>query len=722
MTPLRLIAPTALAVLLSSARAFASDDDDLSALLDESVVTTASSTAETGRDAPATSTVITGDDIRKYGARSLTEAMDMLALGTMSARGGDAGEMGARGIMIAHSSGQHFLLLINGQKSNDVVFGAASFEHAVPLEIIDHVEVILGPGAVLYGSNAMLGVVNVVTKSAKDFSGGRVGIESSLVTSVRPWAAYGTTFKLFGVEGEVTTQLEYTRQWGPSLFYQPIAGGVDPLTGNPVRYTSASQGTGIWGGAESAQASTVETATLITRARLGKFDLTALAGTARVPIGTAPSDFDSDTRNISRRLMANLTYEEQLSAVVKFRSRAYLNITDNQDHIYLSRSPECPTAGITCRLQVSGAGVVRGLEVVPSFDWLKNGTLVTMVGADVGWRRGRSLVNEYDRATGTPVALSTGIFDHEDVAVGAYAQQTWSPVRWFGLNAGGRLDYDQRFSPVVSPRLAIRVDPWRGGTLKVVYAEAYRAPSFYESYFSHPLSPVADGLRPEREQSIEASIEQRVGAHRIMFGGFATKWTDLIEYDPFTSVEAAQYVAQHTNALPPLFQYRNLSSVNNWGMNMSFEGSQLARTLQYGVNATAAIARYTDDHDATTPLTVSPRIFGNAHVAYDLPGILPTVALAASGQSRRAVEQAFTAGFSPTPYSPMQIVFHATLSGALPGVKGLSYRLTGFYSTTDREPFLVGPVVGPSAAYTTPGLNPIDRARVTLGLQYEFSP
>src|SRR5690242_9084822 len=80
-------------------------------------------------------------------------------------------EVGARGVLLTADFGNHVLLLLNGQILNEQWDGTAYFERgaAIPWELIDHIEVILGPGSVLYGSNAMLGVINVVTRRAQDY-------------------------------------------------------------------------------------------------------------------------------------------------------------------------------------------------------------------------------------------------------------------------------------------------------------------------------------------------------------------------------------------------------------------------------------------------------------------------------------------------------------------------------------------------------------------------
>ena len=115
-------------------------------------------------------------------------------------------DVGARGVLLtADFFGDHVLLLVNGHAINDQWAGAAYFERGtgIPMEIIDHIEVILGPGSVLYGSEAMLGVINIVTKRAKDYDGLHVSGESELGTGNRGAIGFGREFTLLGRPAEL---------------------------------------------------------------------------------------------------------------------------------------------------------------------------------------------------------------------------------------------------------------------------------------------------------------------------------------------------------------------------------------------------------------------------------------------------------------------------------------------------------------------------------------
>jgi outer membrane receptor for ferrienterochelin and colicin len=201
------------AFVLSVCASAAAEDSttDLQSLLSETVVVGASKAAEKGSTAPAVTTTLTADDMRRYGIRTIDEAIDFLSLGAVTSNPWRSPEVGSRGVLVPSDQGSHFLLLIDGHTVNEALFGAARFGRGagIPLEIIDRIEVILGPGSVLYGSSAMLGVINVVTKQARDFAGTHLIVESDIAQTWRFSGGGGYEFNLLGERASVTFQLEY---------------------------------------------------------------------------------------------------------------------------------------------------------------------------------------------------------------------------------------------------------------------------------------------------------------------------------------------------------------------------------------------------------------------------------------------------------------------------------------------------------------------------------
>jgi outer membrane receptor protein involved in Fe transport len=735
------------ALSLAGSAARADDTSDLRGLLSEPVVTTASKSAETASVAPGTSTTLTAEDMRRYGMHSLDEAIDFLSLGVVTSNPLHDVDIGARGVMIPNDSGDHFLLLVNGHAVNEPLFGGARFDRGagIPLEMVDHIEVILGPGSVLYGSNAMLGVINVITKRAKDLqgvhliveSGAGFGDKSAFGMSTRAAGVGGFTMSLFGRPSELTFGVEYYSQSGPAFKFGPQDGGIDRLTGQPTIFSHDTTGHSypapFWGG-RATQGYYAQIPSAIIRFVSGNLEINMKATINKRAIPyrarytAAIADFnDPDSYQIDRSIWFDARYHVTLSPIAELTTRVYGDSFDYQDYQDTTYAGGCLFENVTtCRYGVVGATRWLGAEVQTSFDWLKDATLVTLVGVDERIRSIASKSDARDFGTGRPLESSFGVINHNDKTLGAYLQQTWQPTGWLSLNGGARLDQEDRFHGVLSPRFAASAKTWKGGTLKGVYAEAFRSPSWVETNFSNPLTILARDLRPEHVRSVEGSIEQRFGAHRLMMGVFRSWWTDLVELHVLTQAEQEAAAARGEIDLlhaSGIIQFRNVSSIDNYGFNLGYEGS-VGDTgqLRFGTNLTGSIAQRNDPGVAPQRLAVAPQAFGNARVSYDLPGDLPTLALASHYIGVRPADRAFDGGFPQTPYAPAQLEVRGAVSGPIPKsiVPGLSYRVSANYAFAAHSPYVVGPTQYYSPPYTTPELAPVERFRVTAGLQWDF--
>ncbi|QRO00786.1 TonB-dependent receptor [Archangium violaceum] len=112
-------------------------------------------------DSPAVVTAVTAEEIRNVGARDL---MDVLMLVPGFFFGADVqGAIGPgfRGLW-GHEG--KVLLLIDGKEQNDLLYSTIQLGHEFPIEFIERIEVVRGPGSVIYGGNAELAVINVITR------------------------------------------------------------------------------------------------------------------------------------------------------------------------------------------------------------------------------------------------------------------------------------------------------------------------------------------------------------------------------------------------------------------------------------------------------------------------------------------------------------------------------------------------------------------------------
>lgn len=132
-------------------------------------ITVASKKAEKLSDAPGVISVLTREDIDRFGGISLKDILERVpSLTPTSGYWTDRNAIASRGDMAKFTS-SHVLILIDGRPTREIVEGGIVSEMlaAFPVNIIERIEVIRGPGSVLYGSNAMSAVINIVTKDVE---------------------------------------------------------------------------------------------------------------------------------------------------------------------------------------------------------------------------------------------------------------------------------------------------------------------------------------------------------------------------------------------------------------------------------------------------------------------------------------------------------------------------------------------------------------------------
>lgn len=743
----------ALLVTSGAVGARADETSDLERLLSESIVSTPSHNQETATTAPAISSTVTAEDLRRHGVRSLDEAINFLALGVVTSSPLHAVDIGARGVLLSSDYGNHVLLLLDGHVLNEPWNGSAYFDRglALPLEMIDHIEVILGPGSVLYGSQAMLGVIHVVTKRARDrprlwvVAEGELGLPTRrsgalmapslsddyagrLGAGYRLGAGAGVTGRLWGQPLALVLGLEYYRQDGPSFELGPQAYGLDSVTGEPKNFGPRAQ-PGVWGGVTH-HAYYTEVPAAYSRLVVGDFHVMARAASAGRATPyldgsvNVSGDFDSaSNRERDRWLNLEIGYRRTLTELIDVSLRGYGDVYDYLWENRSSAAEDCPGGvPLGCTQFLRGDASNIGGEAQLRLSWLPELRLFTLIGVDSKLRSIESDYDVLDHSTGDELPIQN---DHTrtDGAVAVYAQQSASPARWLDLNVGARFDYDQRSGKALSPRSAVGITPWTGARVKLIYSQAFRAPSAYElGYADYTTQIPPERLSAETVRSVEGSFEQRLGAHRIMMGVFRSWWVDMVGYQILSDADLAS--AQAAGLLDPsiseAFVYENIARIDNYGLNATVEGS-FGQRLRYGLNLTEAFTRQ-DPRDGSEPqqLTVGPSLFGNARVSYELPAPLPTLAAAARYQNRRLADRALDGGFASPPTAPPHFELKLAATGELAALPGLMYRAGATYAFSRVSPYVIGPWQWALDETTPYELAPLRRLTVFAGLEYQL--
>jgi outer membrane receptor for ferrienterochelin and colicins len=216
----------------------------------EGVVVTAAGYEQQVVEAPASISVIARDDIQQMRASSLAEILSSVEGVDV---GGTVGKTGGLDISIRGMASDYTLILIDGRRQNPAGsvtpngFGETSTSFLPPVSAIERVEVVRGPMSTLYGSDAMGGVVNIVTRRSPDHWTGVVSANGTFQTDDEFGDLWGGDVYLAGplAAAPLTLALRgrYAEREGSELTFARADGAQAPVTG----FGRSSTAYEIWG-------------------------------------------------------------------------------------------------------------------------------------------------------------------------------------------------------------------------------------------------------------------------------------------------------------------------------------------------------------------------------------------------------------------------------------------------------------------------------------------
>lgn len=126
------------------------------------------------RDEPVSVTIISAEEIARYGYETLDEALQHVRGFTTSTDYLYA-QIGARGLSLPDDRGRRMLVMVDGESTHEYIFGGTALEAGlvVPMDALERIEVIRGPGSARYGTGALTVAINLVTKSGVRLAGAR---------------------------------------------------------------------------------------------------------------------------------------------------------------------------------------------------------------------------------------------------------------------------------------------------------------------------------------------------------------------------------------------------------------------------------------------------------------------------------------------------------------------------------------------------------------------
>ncbi|MDF3068085.1 MAG: TonB-dependent receptor [Polyangiaceae bacterium] len=518
------------------------------ALTQAEEVTAASRSTENVDDAPSSVSIISRRELAALRYPTISEALRGVP-GVYGWNDRSYQALGFRGLGRLGGYGNTVLVLVDGHPMNDNWLGSSyvGYDARVGLEDVERIEVVRGPGSVLYGTNAFSGVINLVTRKPTQ-RGGELGL-----STVESGVARGRVRANvpLGPDASLWTSAAIARSSGRNFYF--------PELGQSAR------------DADGFEAGTVE----------GRYQRRWLSAAwflqthhKRLPTGEYDSVVgDPRTAQTDSRGSFELRAEPSWGETVRTLTRLHAN------HYRFDGSfGRLPEDGGLERDTFRGnwVGLEQRVELQPS------SVFKLTVGGE-----GQVHFRVQQRARD-----ESGSFldDSRPFQVGAaYALLDVRPSDRVHVSAGARLDAYSTFGRSLNPRLAVVGKPYAAGNTKLMFGKAFRAPSVYELYyndggFTQVQSP---DVGPESIYSVEAEHAHRfsptISGSASLFCNYAkdliTTAGEGVERSPLRYENAAVPIATVGGELGVRRDFRQGYML---GLSYSFQRSRFLQSEAWG--------------------------------------------------------------------------------------------------------------------------------------------
>jgi vitamin B12 transporter len=485
LTARRILAASLLATaLLSStiaARSLAAQQAKRDTIHLPAEVVTATRDPGRSRNATASATVLDGNALRAEGVTTLAEALRRvpgLALARTSSFGSPTS------LFLRGGQSNYVRVLVDGVPLNEP--GGVLDLGRVPLDDVERIEVLRGPASVLYGSEAVTGVIQLFTRRATAARSGRLELGGG---------SYGNRRGLVGVSG-----------------------GIGPVTGSLNGEHAASDGFLAYNNQYRNEQLSMTLAAGQGTATDGRLTARHQTSTYRYPTGSGGALEDRDAARTERRVLAGLDVGHRWSD--RSESRVSLTASELRPRTRDGSDDAADTLGFY-------GFYARGIVVRRAADLRQ---VLRLGGATL------ALGGEWSRETERSSSVSQSQFgDFPDEFRAAretralYAQGLGDAGR-VSYSTGLRLDDNSAFGTFRTARFGAS---WRiaGATrLRASVGNSFKAPSFFEN-FATGFTVGNPALRPERARSADLGVETVVGNMALLkVTAFAQRFRDLIQY------------------------------------------------------------------------------------------------------------------------------------------------------------------------------------------------
>jgi outer membrane cobalamin receptor len=473
-------------------------------LQEETYVITATKTQENINKSGATVSVITAKDLKNMGARNLMDALKRLpGLGVNQMKMGMSA-VEVRGVKT--DFGEKVLFLMNGHPINNnlVNGGAHSSYNNFMIDDIKRVEVIRGPGSALYGANAFVAVINIITKDVSDIDGSKVTVGAGSYQSK----------KLNMQLGESYGQLDLTANL--NIF------DTDGFKGDVASDKNGNSGkSDYWN----------QRYDLGVKLAYGDYSLQAkYIKRQSGPFLGATNELNDESKQDYTDYFIELGYQTHLSNQLNFSSKLYF------DHFQFDNLWEFIPDGFFVRSPVEHDKT--GAELQLEYRFNDNHKFLGGIMAE---HQSQYNVEFWSNGGSGPLqdisSFANWNGSHNRNIHAVYVQDIWDINETLRLIAGTRYDHYSDFGSSFNPRMSLSWEFTDNYSLSTSYGSAFRAPTFGELYNTNNTSIVGNpDIQPEEIETYEVGISGDISKKlNFKITGFHNNITDLIGAVPTTT-------------------------------------------------------------------------------------------------------------------------------------------------------------------------------------------
>jgi iron complex outermembrane receptor protein len=491
-----------LLVCLLAAVASRAGEPQTESPLDELLATPISTAARYDQlmnDTAASVTIITSEEMARYGWHTLADVLSAVR-GVYTSYDRGYTYLGVRGMGLPTDYNNRFLVLLDGHPLLEAVSGSIGIGTALGIDLstLSRIEFVRGPSSVMYGTGAMFGVINLIPKDEGERSSLMVGAGNAGMQLGNARAAIR--------RGDVAASVAaaWQERNGGNLYFPEFD---SPQTnGGVVRnrdfddYRSL-MATFRW-----------------RRLRMVALNFSRFKGVPTASWGTA---FAANEEITDGRTLVGLHFDRDLGPGKKLAVRGHFDRFNYHgdypgDGGYLFQDESISTR----------------VEVETQYVWDPRPNHRVTIGAE--WNRSlRSSYRWGDAWNANYANEPMNIFS-------AYAQSEWQPLKNVSVIAGASLDhYTGRDTRYVTPRAAVIARPNSRSTVKLLYGQGFRMPSVYESFYER--TPEDPKLVPEQIRTWELVWDQRLTSDILASGSLFYSHMDDVLRQEFVDGSSVGY-------------------------------------------------------------------------------------------------------------------------------------------------------------------------------------